>query len=106
MARASCGSAGVPSLEPGSPPRLPRSFSPMWGRGCSDGGGPACSCWALHCAVGREGRGVSAPLSWKTVCPLRRSPSPRPRSPRGLFVFQCKWSRKGFVRTRWCVADW
>lgn len=21
-------------------------------------------------------------------------------------VFQCKWSRKGFVRTRWCVADW
>ena len=23
-----------------------------------------------------------------------------------LFVFQCKWSRKGFVRTRWCVADW
>lgn len=23
-----------------------------------------------------------------------------------LFVFQCKWSRKGFVRTRWSVADW
>lgn len=23
-----------------------------------------------------------------------------------LFIFQCKWSRKGFVRTRWSVADW
>ena len=22
------------------------------------------------------------------------------------FAFQCKWSRKGFIRTRWCIADW
>lgn len=23
-----------------------------------------------------------------------------------LLLFQCKWSRKGFIRTRWCITDW
>lgn len=46
--------------------------------------------------------------TWSQQCCLEplRPPPPPPADPCGLFAFQCKWSRKGFLRTRWCLADW
>lgn len=50
--------------------------------------------------------GRVAPISSFPTEAASQAPWPSAADQCALFIFQCKWSRKGFIRTRWCIADW
>lgn len=65
-----------------------------------------CATWSEEPIGHKPWSSLTAQAPARAVCPAAGLLSAIMQLTLHLLVFQCKWSRKGFIRTRWCLADW